>query len=80
MKLVNIGNPKPPKIKLSDKKKHELRIALYNVYGEHCPKCMAWREFNQMHLHHIKRRGAGGDDRLNNLSWECFECHDRDHR
>jgi len=68
--------PKPERKKLTPAQRKKLRIALYDVYEEHCPECGLWREFEQMHIHHIKTRGAGGlDDRLKNLDWICFECH-----
>jgi len=68
-------DPKPYKVRLVDAKKRKLRLLLYDIYDEHCPECGKWRDFNQMHIHHLKTRGAGGDDRLSNLSWICFECH-----
>ena len=68
-------NPKPARLKLSKKKYRELRVALYSVYGEACPKCRLYRDLDQLHLHHTKTRGAGGDDKLSNLDWICWECH-----
>ena len=67
--------PKRRMVRLSDDAKKTLRICLYNVYNEHCPECGLYRTIDQMHIHHIKTRGAGGDDRLSNLSWECYDCH-----
>ncbi len=69
------SDPKPRKIKLSPLKYTELRMALYKVYDRNCPECGKWRELEQLHIHHKKTRGGRGDDRLSNLSWECFKCH-----
>ena len=35
---------------------------------------------NSLHVHHIKPRGKGGAENLNNLQATCKRCHERHHR
>ena len=60
---------------LSTKEYRNLRVELYNKYLEHCPECHRWRTLDQMHIHHIKSLGAGGDDSIENIAWLCYKCH-----
>ena len=72
-------NPKKIPPKLFPSQKRELRIFLYNLWGECCPECGLWREMDQMHIaHSCRSRGAGGGD--NHIMWKCFKCHDEEHR
>ena len=45
-----------------------------------CEKCFAWCPLSNGHLHHKKTRGAGGDDKLENVLWLCYLCHDKNHK
>jgi hypothetical protein len=72
---VGVMNPNPKKIppRLSKEKYHKLRVFLYNLWDEHCPECNAWRDINQMHIHHDPSRGSGGGD--HRIWWCCYKCH-----
>lgn len=48
--------------------------AVRKPYCEYCG-----RTFGPMQVHHIKPRGAGGDDVRENLICLCPECHTRVH-
>lgn len=46
-----------------------------------CTNCGATKsEALQLHAHHIKPRGAGGDDSLTNLTTLCIDCHAEEHK
>ena len=40
-----------------------------------CVECMKLLAFEEMHPHHKKERGKGGDDALANLETRCAEHH-----
>lgn len=40
-----------------------------------CVECMKLLAFEEMHPHHKKERGKGGDDSLDNLETRCYEHH-----
>ena len=45
-----------------------------------CTKCGASKEDAlELHAHHIKPRGDGGDDSIDNLTTLCIECHAKAH-
>lgn len=37
--------------------------------------CVICGAFEQLHIHHIKTRGSGGDDSYHNLITLCHQCH-----
>ena len=61
--------PKPKRIR--DPK------AIEQARKEYCQYCGLG---GQVHVHHIKSRGAGGDDIPENLISLCPSCHDKAHR
>lgn len=61
--------PKPRRVK--DKK------ALAAARKEFCEYCLTW---GPVHVHHIRSRGAGGNDEPANLIDLCPFCHDKVHR
>lgn len=73
--------PKPIRIKLSPKKRAELREKLWKEQGEKCIDCGRWVNlhgdtiFNTAHLAHKKSVGSGGEDTKNNTCIKCFFCH-----
>jgi len=73
--------PKEKTIRLKGKAYSKLREEAYNRAGECCEDCGRWLPltgdtvFNIAHLSHIKSRGAGGSDTLDNVKIKCFECH-----
>lgn len=81
-------DPKPEKpIRLKGKKLRKLRQDCYdramglceaeNDKGHRCRKAAPWSGgvFVRGHMAHIKSRGAGGSDTLDNVLWKCPECH-----
>lgn len=81
-------NPKNKPIRLKGKKYTEFRKDLADRAGEQCETCgiPVPRLFNGYfhaywcgHVSHIKSRGAGGSDTMDNVKWECFECHSAKH-
>lgn len=46
----------------------ETYAPLFDVYGQ-------FNEFTCGHVSHIKSRGSGGSDTLDNVKWKCFKCH-----
>jgi len=69
-------------MKLSPKDYGAMRVEIYNDQYEHCAVkgCERWVSMEQFHLHHIKSRGAGGDDSRETLIGVCYRCHDAIHR
>ena len=61
-----LGYPKKLRIKLDQKSYHELRKAVWNRALRHCEVCGRYVKWEEMTYHHIKSRGAGGDDTLEN--------------
>ncbi len=41
-----------------------------------CRKPVGWQSG---HMHHVKHRGRGGSDDLENLAWACPDCHAKEH-
>ena len=66
---------KKKRIKLKPSEYRKMKTELYNRAKESCEICGRWVEFAQFHVHHIKTRGAGGDDSLDNCQGLCFKCH-----
>lgn len=84
--------PKKKRIKLSNAEYHRLRyMAWYNAEGcceatdKEGNRCGRYAPFDSTtmtngELHHIKSRGAGGDDLENNSMWVCLYCHEKIHK
>jgi len=77
-------DPKRQRIKLSKKEWTALRDTMWVESGGRCEQCHRWLPlegglFDGPHLHHIKSRGAGGDDTRNNLKLLCLNCHQTEH-
>lgn len=51
----------------------------YDQEGEHAARCRLCGSTWNLHLHHIKRRGAGGKDTPKNRVWLCWKCHGEVH-
>ncbi len=61
-----------------------LRRACYERDGGHCVICgrsVMWESgyYGSMHMAHIKARGAGGSDTLENVETKCPRCHFNQH-
>jgi 5-methylcytosine-specific restriction endonuclease McrA len=76
--------PKQKPVRKTGKEYHKFRVEVFNRYGGICQKCknpapLEWDgEFNLYycgHVSHIKSHGAGGGDRMDNVTWLCYECH-----
>jgi hypothetical protein len=65
-------NPKPRRIV----DEAALQRARDRIRCEVCHR----RMWTPCHPHHIRTKGAGGDDVDSNLLSCCFECHERCHR
>ena len=68
-------NPKKPPIRLSKKEYQALRLVIYTKQYGICKGCGFWFPENRFSLHHIKSRGAGGDDSEENVEGYCVGCH-----
>lgn len=69
--------PKQKAIRLKGKELLGLRRqvaerANYRCQGVGCGK---YTPFSKGHMAHIKSKGSGGDDSLENTEWLCFDCH-----
>ena len=73
-------DPKPKRIKLSVKGYQELREEACKRAMGHCESCFSWCPMSNGHLHHVRSRGAGGGDVIDNVMWLCYMCHDKEHR
>lgn len=77
--------PKIKLIRLKGKAKTAFRIALYDREGGLCQGCHKYaplyydgtyfHPYYCGHVSHIKSRGAGGADTMDNVMWHCFNCH-----
>lgn len=57
-----------------------LRTRCYERDEKRCVDCNKWLRFERdypdsMHMAHVKGRGAGGSDTLENVLTKCFDCH-----
>ena len=78
-------HPKKKRISLKGKAYTQFRKAVYNRAKGCCETCGRWVSLYRAngdfdvytcgHVSHIKSRGAGGDDSLENCILECFACH-----
>ena len=72
-------------IRLKGKAYTEFRAKVFEKYGGKCQKCrckaplydqdgqFSWKTCG--HVSHIKGRGAGGGDVMENVKWLCPKCH-----
>jgi len=79
-------NPQPKKkrIALKGKAFSKLREALYDRAKGRCESCCKHAPlldpdgqfdiFTCGHVSHLKSKGSGGDDSMDNCIWECFSC------
>jgi len=75
---MNIGNPKPKRVKLETSEYRKFKIELYNRAKESCEICERWVALDQCQVHHIKHRWQG-DDTPDNCLILCWQCHRRVH-
>jgi 5-methylcytosine-specific restriction endonuclease McrA len=68
-------DPKTPRIKLNEKEYRDLRMVIYDSQLNACHKCGGYMDFDMMDLHHVKSRGAGGDDSFENCVGVHRDCH-----
>jgi len=68
-------NPKPARIKLSKAKLSELKRDKWLIQGRVCAGCGLPVELKYSHLCHIRSRGAGGGDTLDNVKVKHWDCH-----
>lgn len=67
--------PKKLRKKLSAWKYQRLRRKVYEEQFYRCIKCAKFLNFWEFSLHHIKTKGAGGDDSRDNVEGYCLKCH-----
>jgi 5-methylcytosine-specific restriction endonuclease McrA len=72
--------PKHKPIRLKGKALKALRESAYQRDLGRCVKCdkplpLYGDIFTRAHLSHIKSRGAGGGDTLENTQIKCYQCH-----
>lgn len=69
--------PKPKRIRLKGKAMEALRVEVFARDKGICQNCGKYVSWYNGHLTHIKSRGAGGDDSMENCLWKCPDCHIR---
>src|ERR1700688_491067 len=57
----------------------QLRQDVYVRDEGKCQKCGELTLWNYGHLHHVKHRGQGGADNMENVIWICRDCHASEH-
>ena len=76
--------PKKKAIRLKGKAYTLFRKAVYERARGMCDECGLpapllddgrFNVFTCGHVAHIRSRGAGGGDTLDNVKWKCWECH-----
>lgn len=70
-----LSQPKPKTIRLKGKDIEKLRRQVFERDRGFCQSCGAWVSWEEGHMAHIKSRGAGGGDTLENTAWKCPHCH-----
>ena len=78
-------DPKNKPIRLKGKAYTKFRLEVCEAHHWRCDKCHLFTPpvdrdgvfdvFTCGHVSHIKSRGAGGGDTLDNVGWECYDCH-----
>jgi hypothetical protein len=80
--------PKHKAIRLIGKAYTDFRKNVHNRAHGMCEKCGDWSPYllggrfdliQCGHISHIKSRGAGGSDTMDNGEWLCFWCHRAKH-
>ena len=82
-------NPRPKKkrIKLKGKAYTDFRKQVAERANFLCADCGRYFpllvdggfcQYGCGHVAHIKSKGAGGDDVLENVKWKCFWCHEKE--
>ena len=56
------------------------RAVITTRANNRCEYCSKYLNDDEMHVHHIKTRGSGGDNTPSNLITLCGNCHDKAHR
>jgi 5-methylcytosine-specific restriction endonuclease McrA len=75
---VSITMGKTGTIRLHGRHLEQLRLAVFTRDKSACVDCgthVAWDGFFRGHMSHIKSRGAGGSDCLENCVVKCRFCH-----
>ena len=73
--------PKKKPVRLKGKAYTEFRYKVFFRAGGICQDCKKWAGikgpdvFSIGHVAHIKSRGAGGGDTMDNVRWLCYQCH-----
>jgi len=67
--------PKPKTIRLKGKALENLRREVFERDRGFCQQCGVWVSWKDGHMAHIKSRGAGGEDAMENTVWKCPYCH-----
>ena len=83
------AHPKQRTVRLKGKAytKFRLEVAIHAIYT--CDDCFCYApeldingkfdKFTCGHVAHIKSRGSGGGDTLDNVKWKCWDCHTKEH-
>lgn len=67
--------PKPHTTRLKGKAMEQLRRECFERDKGICQVCGKYASWEQGHMAHVKSRGAGGGDTLDNVKWKCPYCH-----
>jgi len=67
------------RIRLKGKPLADLRRQCFTRDGWACVDCGVGVSWASGHMAHIKSRGAGGSDVLENVRTKCAGCHDKEH-
>ena len=74
---------KSGRIRLTGSDLADLRFACWRRDGGRCVRCNVavsdYTLLNKYDMAHIKSRGAGGSDVLENVKTLCHQCHMREH-
>jgi len=62
-------------MKLPPDKYRKLRKEACKRALNHCENCFMYCPLSVGQLDHIKTRGSGGSDTLENCVWLCWKCH-----
>jgi len=67
--------PKKKRIKLSKDEYVKLKTMMWERQYRRCGRCNTYTPPETTHFHHVKSRGAGGDDSEENGEIVCHICH-----